>query len=98
MRSSGRWRRQRQMVSRFFRTFALFGLAASLARCSSIEPVAPAAPPITDPTQLYMRLTLDDRAVNLSTVPPYDTLQLTATPRDALATPLLNLPTPMFTS
>lgn len=76
---------------------ALLGMAGGLAGCSNIEPVAPHEP-VTDPAQLYMALTLDHPAVNLSTVPPYNTLQLTATPRDALGHPMLGLPAPTFTT
>ncbi len=79
-------------------TFLLLGSIGNLASCSSVEPVAPAAAPITDPAQLYMRLTLDHPAVTLSTAPGYQTLQLTATPRDALGNPMEGLPAPIFTS
>lgn len=77
----------------------LLGLAGSLTSgltsCDSIEPVAPAKPPITDPMQLYRRLTLDHRVVALSTE-SYPTVQLTATPYDALGSAMANLPAPTF--
>ena len=68
-----------------------------LAGCGGLESVA-TYDPITDPTQLYMTLQVDQRAVNLSTVAPYDTLQLTATPLNALDEPLSGLPAPTFQS
>ena len=68
-----------------------------LAGCGGLEPVAPYSP-ITDPTAMFMSLTLDHGAVNLSTAAPYDELQLTATPRDAAGTPMAGLPAPTFWS
>ena len=69
----------------------------SLAGCSGLEPVEPYAP-ITDPAGLFMALTLDYGAVNLSVAPPYDTDRLTATPRDAKGDPFPGLPAPTFRS
>jgi hypothetical protein len=54
--------------------------------------------PITDPAQLYVALTLDHGAINLSTAAPYNTLQLTATPRNALGQPLTGFAAPTFRS
>ena len=71
--------------------------ATLLAGCGGLEPVAPYSP-ITDPAALFMSLTLDHGAINLSTAAPYDKLQLTATPRDANGTPMPGLPTPTFRS
>src|SRR6188472_1020921 len=73
----------------------LLGLA--LAGCSGLEPV-PTYEPVTDPAQLYMRLVLSHRAINLSTVAPANTLQLTATPLDASGQPMAGLPVPSFRS
>lgn len=58
-----------------------FGVALGglLLACSGEDVTGPK--PVSDPARLYWALTLDRRAVNLSTVAPYDTLQLTATPR-----------------
>src|SRR4051812_21430714 len=62
-------------------------LASTVLGCGSDDALsAPAA--VTDGAQLYMALTLDHRAITLSTVPPYDTLRLTATPRNAAGAPL----------
>lgn len=48
------------------------------------EAVAPYHEPVaTEIAGLYWALTIDHQAVTLSTVAPYDTLRLTATPRDA---------------
>lgn len=69
----------------------------ALGGCSGLEPVEPFAP-ITDPAALFMALTLDHGAVNLSVAPPYDTDQLTATPRDAKGNPFAGLPAPTFRS
>ncbi len=77
------------------------GLAGVLAACGGIDAVTPENPLITDPTQLYTSLTLDHRAITLSTSRDsvrYYTLQLTATPRDALGNPMSGLPAPVFQS
>lgn len=52
----------------------------------------------TDPAKLFMALTLDHRAVNLSTVAPYDTVRLRATPRDGLGEAMTGLPEAAFRS
>src|ERR1051325_8443702 len=44
--------------------------------------------PAPDPAQLYWALTLEQRAITLSTVAPYDTLRLVATARAATGDPL----------
>ncbi len=72
-------------------------LATILAGCGGLEPVAPYSP-ITDPAALYMSLTLDHGAINLSTAAPYNELQLTATPRDANGSPMSGLPASTFRS
>lgn len=64
--------------------------------CAGDAAVAP--PPATNVDSLYWALTLDHRAVTLSTVAPYDTIRLTATPRNAHGEPLSGLPAPSFTS
>lgn len=87
-----------RLVAASARAFVCLGMAGGIAGCGSIEPVAPVAGPVTDPAQLYMGLTLDHPAVTLSTAASYNTLQLTATPRDALGNPMTGLPTPTFTS
>lgn len=71
--------------------------ATLLAGCGGLEPVAPYSP-ITDPAALFMSLTLDHGAINLSTATPYDEQQLTATPRDANGAPMSGLPAPTFRS
>jgi len=78
-------------------TFVILGLAGGLTGCGTLEPVAPLKP-VTDAEQLYMSLTLDHRAINLSTASPYDTLQLTVTPRNALGAAMSGLPAPTFRS
>jgi plastocyanin len=70
--------------------FALLMLA-----CESGS-VAPT--PITDPSKLYAQLTLDQHAITLSTTPPYDTITVVATPRNALGQLLTGLPTPFYQS
>src|SRR5262245_33764389 len=72
---------------------AAFGLVG----CSGLESVQ-RPDPETDPTRLYTDLTLDRRAINLSTVAPYNTLQLTATPHDAMGQPMTGLSAPIFHS
>lgn len=64
--------------------------------CAGDAAVAP--PPATNVDSLYWALTLDHRAVTLSTVAPYDTIRLTATPRNVRGEPLSGLPAPTFTS
>lgn len=72
-------------------------LALVIAGCGGLEPVA-SYKPITDAARLFLSLTLDQRAITLSTLAPYDTLQLTATPRDGTGAPMSGLPAPTFTS
>src|SRR5881394_1092597 len=103
MSMSVRWKRRMRSLRRRSRAgLALLGVAGGLAGtllgCSNIEPVAPVAGPITQPEQLYMDLTLNYRAINLSTAAGSNTLQLTATPRDALGNPMTGLPAPVFKS
>jgi len=84
--------------SRIDRTFARWLLAAvALAGCGGLEPVEPYSP-TTDPAALFMALTFDHGAINLATVAPHDKLQLTATPRDGLGSPMMGLPAPTFRS
>lgn len=64
--------------------------------CSGDAAVAP--PPVTDVSRMYWALTLDHHAVTLSLVAPYDTIRLTATPRNAAGESLSELPAPTFTS
>jgi hypothetical protein len=53
---------------------------------------------VPDVARVYWALTLDHHAVTLSTVAPYDTIRLTATPRTVNGTALDSLPAPTFTS
>lgn len=55
-------------------------------------------PPTTNVASLFWGLTLDQHAVNLSTVSPYDTLRLTATPRTYDGSVLTGVPRPTYTS
>ena len=64
--------------------------------CAGDTAVAP--PPATKVDSLYWALTLDHRAATLSTVAPYDTIRLTAMPRNVYGDPLSGLPAPTFTS
>jgi len=76
---------------------ASVGTSTGLVGCGGLEPVAQFEPTV-DPSQLYMSLVLNHRAITLSTVPGYDTLRLVATPLDAAGAPLAGLPAPVFTS
>jgi len=53
-------------------------------------------PPSTDVSQLYWTLTLSAHAITMDTLPPYDTLQLTAIARNSAGTPLTGVPAPTF--
>jgi len=54
--------------------------------------------PAPDPTRLYWAVTLDQHALTLSTVSPYDTVRVTATPRNAAGAPLSGAPPITYTS
>jgi hypothetical protein len=69
----------------------------AIAACTDIERVA-TFEPVTDPAQLFAALTLDHPAINLSTVAPYDTFRLTATPRNAVGEALRNMPAVTYRS
>lgn len=88
--ATGRARTTRSLGLRLVMAVALLG-------CGDIQPVEPYSP-TTDPAVLFMSLTLDHGAINLSTAAPYDELQLTATPRDANGAPMNGLPAPTFRS
>ena len=60
-------------------------ILAALLGCGS-DSVAPT--PTTDVSHFYWSLTLGQHAINLSTVAPYDTVRIAATPRKADGTPL----------
>lgn len=55
-------------------------------------------PPPIDPAMLYWALDLNYHAVTLSTTAPYDTLTLTATPRNQVGEALEGLPAPQYSS
>lgn len=82
------------MIANMTRTSRI-GLAAcaalTLACASDVS-----APQPPDGNQLYWALTLDHHAVALSTVAPWDTIRLVATPRNADGAVLTGLPAPTF--
>lgn len=55
-------------------------------------------PPLADSSMAYWDLTLDHHAVTLSTVAPYRTLPLVATPRNIRQEPLAGFPAPTYVS
>ena len=65
-------------------------ILAALLGCGS-DSVAPT--PTTDVSHFYWSLTLGQHAINLSTVAPYDTVRIAATPRKADGTPLTDAAT-----
>lgn len=76
-----------------WRITVLLALAASGCGKDAVAPT----PAVNDPG-MYWSLTLDHRAVTLSTVAPYDTIRLTATPRTLDGEPMTGLSQPIFTS
>lgn len=68
-----------------------------LVGCGEIKRATPFEP-VTDGSKLFGALTLDHRAINLSTTAPYDTIRLTAIPRNMRGEPLEGLPAPTFRS
>lgn len=85
----------------FIRKFKLAAVAVLLLvgsnACNELDPVG-TFDPITDPSQIFLSLTLNHKAINLSTVEPGNQVQLVATPRNALGEPLSGLPPVTFTS
>lgn len=71
-------------------------LALIATGCSGDPPVTP--PPAQDPATLYWQLTLNERAVTLSTVTPHDTVRIVATPRTISGTPISDLGQPIYRS
>ena len=65
------------------------GFLALYACGESVAPTVPSAP--GDVSQSFWDVALDEHAVTLALVPPYDTIKLTATPRDGLGQPLADL-------
>ena len=80
--------------SRELALLALVGFA--MAACGGDPEVTP--PPQNNPETMYWQLTLNVRAATMSTVSPYDTLQLVATPRTVHDTPITDLARPTYTS
>ena len=72
----------------------LLGLPLALG-CGS-DHLTPAQP--IDPEALFWDLELNHRAVTLSTTAPYDTLTLTATPRNHAGETLAGVPAPRYTT
>lgn len=85
----------RRLAGRVLSVLAL-GLLA-LGGCGDLHPVATFEPE-RDGAKLFGSLTLDHRAINLTTTAPYDTIRLTATPRNLRGEPLEGLPAPTFRS
>lgn len=86
------------MIPRVRRGSAWAAAAAVLIALGCADDVTVAPPPSTDTSQMYWALTLNYHALTMSTVAPYDTIRLTATPRTLDGTPITGLPAPTFTS
>jgi len=71
-------------------------LAFGIAGCGGDPAVTP--PPQQDPTTMFWQLTLDVHAATMSTVAPYDTLRITATPRTISGSAITDLPAPTYQS
>jgi len=83
--------------SRRSRDLALVAtIVLAMAACGGDPAVTP--PPQNDPETMYWQLTLNVRAATMSTVAPYDTLQLVATPRTVHGAPITDLARPTYTS
>jgi plastocyanin len=81
-------------VHRALRLAAALG-AVVLAGCRDTL----SAPPLGPATSATLwRVTIDQKAINLALTPGYDTIQLTATPRNIAGDPLADVPAPVFTS
>lgn len=65
--------------------------------CGDLQPAA-IFEPETDGFNLFGSITLDHRAVNLTTASPHDAIQLTATPRNLHGEPMQGLPAPTYRS
>ena len=87
-----------RILSRNFKPAALaILLVAGSNACNELDP-ADTFEPITDPSQIFLSLTLNHKAINLSTVEPWNQVQLVATPRNAVGEPLAGLPPVTFRS
>lgn len=84
-------RRARSRARRLGRAIALLALAG----CGT-DAAAPT--PVADPAALYWALTLDRRAITISTVAPYDTIRLAATPYNALGEVITDAPAVSYRS
>ena len=79
-------------------SLSVTAVGTGAAGCGGLEPVAPYTDTTANPELLYIALTLDHPALNLSTAPGYETWQLTATPRNAAGGAMSGLPTPTWLS
>jgi hypothetical protein len=85
----------------FFRRFfgerlhdmTFIAVVLAMSACSSSDVSNPVTP---DPAHTYRSLTLQSHAITMSTVAPYDTLQLVATVNSGVGTPLEGAPAPTF--
>ena len=75
---------------------AAAALVLAAVGCAPDAAVAP-SPRVNDPN-MYWALTLDHRAITMSTAALFDTIRLTATPRTSDGTPIATLPAPTYTS
>lgn len=73
----------------------LVGVSAAVSVSCTNDTTAPRA---RDDASLYWQLTLNHHAITLATVAPYDTIQLTATPRSITGAPLTTSARPTFTT
>ena len=90
--------RNHQALRTVGRGIALATILAAVA-CSGDDRVAPFEPATGDAAaKLYWSLTVNYQSMTLSTVAPYDTVQLIATPRDAEGNPVEGLGPISFTS
>jgi hypothetical protein len=90
--------RRHSTMALLARVAKITAVATLVAAAGSCAPDSTAPAPAPDTSQLFWAVALDQHAVTLSVVPPWDTLRLHATARGSSGTVLANAPAPHFAS